>query len=441
VAFHAAVEFSLTTPAVGILAAVVVAQLISLDRSDPTGAISAGHHSVLSARLRPLGQAVVAVGALLLGLLLVLHTWRADRVHRLRVGAFLALKPPGTRAPDYGVALKALEAAAAADPGDADLQLELGQTYLDAHQAQLRQVRENLVPAQRNVLSVVAAAVGSAEPAAALTAVATGFEPIQSFGAQEPSLRNRKREWFEKLLIPGLEHMALARSLCPLLARPHMRFAAHADEIVRADPPAAYWARARRLSPADPSLWYYSGVQQIKDGQPEQAWASWRRSLELSSLHLDAIVDAAGPRLGDDPRQRAEGLMKAVLPDNPEQMLRAALRLDPNPTPDSPVRPLLLLGLDRLTARAEAPSARRYYLKARFHHLLGQVDDAIRDYDDAVRYDPNKVEWRQQFVELLVQEQKWEKAKQQLETLRLLIGTRNPQIENLYDRVKRQLEL
>src|SRR5205823_5903923 len=122
---HSAVDFGITTPAVAILAAVVVAQLVALNRADPTEPPAAAHADVVTldferaarrhsrrarvsarrssrgsdssaapdrgAAYRPpnvagiLGRLAVGVTALLLCGVLVLHYWQADRVYRLKL--------------------------------------------------------------------------------------------------------------------------------------------------------------------------------------------------------------------------------------------------------------------------------------------------------------------------------------------------------------------
>src|SRR5207248_4715991 len=129
--------------------------------------------------------------------------------------------------------------------------------------------------------------------------------------------------------------------------------------------------------PHDPDLWYIAGAQQIRDGRPAQARASWRRSLELSDRHFDEIMArVVAGRAG--PVAEAVG---RVLPDDPELLVRAALRLD-GADADSlhtypaagPARALLERGLALLAARPEPRPAEEYYLQARCHRLLGQDD-------------------------------------------------------------------
>jgi O-antigen ligase len=420
-ALHSTVDFGVTTPAVACLAAILTAQLVALSRSDPTVPPSAAHRRVQWLPLGALGRTVVAAVAVLLGGVLVLNAWRADRVYRLRLGAFQAVKQ--TKPPHLDLAIDYLEAAAHTDPTDAVLQVELGQTYLDARQSAL-QARQTLRRDQR--LRVAAAAVAAVNAPAALADL-LAWEQI----APPPS---QAHKLIEKYVVPGLQHMATARRLCPLLARPHMRFAAHAAELVKADPPAAYWARARMLAPFDPDLWYFSGLQQLRDNPPDkapdEAYASWRRSLELSGRHLNEIVDAAAARL--DPAS----MLDKILPDNPELLLKAAQRLDNDITPDSPTKPLLARGRSLLNDRPPPLSASEYYLQARFNDLLGDADPALRAYSLALDMAPNQAEWRRDYVRLLIDQEKWAEASRQLNALPKQMRTK--EVEDWEKLVKRR---
>src|SRR5262249_3106381 len=189
--------------------AVVVAQLLAINRADPTEPISAAHHSVLTLRLPAAGQAGVAAVAVLLGGVLVLHAWQADRVHRLRVGAFMGGKPGAKgEAPDYDRALAFLGAAERADPGDADLQVEIGQAYLDEGQLarSLEQVRKRRTVA-RAQSGLACLAVGSADPFAAVGDLLARDNLDREVRKPSPEL---EKELFEKFVVPGLRHMALA---------------------------------------------------------------------------------------------------------------------------------------------------------------------------------------------------------------------------------------
>ena len=129
IALHSAVDFSVTTPAVAIVTAIVVAQLLALNRSDPTKPPAHDHSHVDAISLGPVRSLVVGLTAFLLGGLLIVHFWQIDRVHRLKLIAFQAVHMANP--PDYELAIQYLQAAERVTPDDAELRSDRGQAFLD----------------------------------------------------------------------------------------------------------------------------------------------------------------------------------------------------------------------------------------------------------------------------------------------------------------------
>ncbi len=378
-ALHALVDFVTPNPAVAVLAAVVAAHLVSLDPAEPAPA----------RRLAVPARALAATTLAGVGAIVVLQALQAERVHRLRLGADAALRQVP---PDTARAISLFEAAVRIDPDDAGLHADLGRIDLEA------------------------------QPGGGLPGAAQGKPPA------EPARAGR-----------AIRHLARARDLCPLLPQPHIYFALLAPGLSRADPPAVYWQRALRLCPFHPDLWYLAGAERLESGHPEEAWPLWRRCLELSDRHLDAIVDAAGPYLAADPRRRTERLLGAVLPDDPGLLLHVLERLDPMPAPDGPSRSVLEHGLSRLSEPDSAESADRHHLRARYLDLLGRDADAQAEYERALLLEPDHAGWRLEYARLLVAREEWEPARRELRRLR----HRAPpdEVENLLKSVERRIAL
>ncbi len=377
---HSFVDFSIETPAIAVLAVVIAAQVVSLNRTDPTAPPSANQPTVLTLRFSPVRLAALSLGAVAVGGVLVLHAWKADVVHRFRVSAYRALQR--LKPPDPAQATQMLAAAAELDPDNAELQVELGQVYLDQ--------------------------------------------------TRNPKSEIDKR----KLVIPGIRHMILARNACPLLPAPHVRIAAFSGELHRTDPPEMYWKRAERLTPSDPELWYLHGVQLLKSGETSRAWESWRRSLSLSGLRLKNIVLAAYPELG------VPGLIRNVLPDRPEQFAQAAelLAAGKPPAPPETLKPLYLRAFELLHQRGDDLSPAEFFLKARCAEQVGDSDNALRAYRQAIDLAPTQYEWRWPYAQLLRRTGKLQDA---LNELRFLIRAfpDRPEIREEYQAVQREIEL
>jgi tetratricopeptide (TPR) repeat protein len=327
-AAHAVVDFGLHIPAVLLLVTVLAAQVAGLeDPADGAGAgeqaLSPGGRSPGQYTLRLWGLAPLAgaATAVLLGLVLCGQGLKA---HLVRV--YLAAAGRASEAKDdpdrHERAVRYLEAAAEVAPEYASVQSELGQAHLRAIEEprQEGQVASKFGDVVRIVLLAASLPVDTFG-----ARVARASAPLNVLdGVAAESLQRREDELSGRHLVPGMRHCLLARDLCPLLAPPQVRLADYADKLAAGDTRRDYLRRAKALVPFDPELWYFSGLQELLDGQEDEAWASWRRSLELSSRRLPGVVRASAALL--TPQQ----IMDRVLPDRPDLVFAAALELYPD---------------------------------------------------------------------------------------------------------------
>jgi tetratricopeptide (TPR) repeat protein len=372
IAFHSCVDFSLQTPAVACLAVIVCAQFVSLNRSDPNMPPSAAHPTVVTLRFGTVGVALVSLTALAVSGIVILHAWKAEQSFRYHVAAFRSLQR--VTPPDIDQAIVYLESACQVDPTDADLQLELGQLFLD---------------------------------------------------------RTDVKHRLEDSIVPGIRHMILARNLCPLLARPQMRLAAHASELAKADPPEMYWERAARLAPSDPDFWYLRGMYMLKENKPDSALQYWHRSLELSPVRLKEIVDAGYPRFG------VEGLLTNILPENAELLVKAVGMLPATASKEDLKRIYRAAGR-LLDARGDDLTANEYYLKARCAEYLGENDKALRAYKFALDMNSTQHEWRWQYARLLHRTGRLSEARRELREL-LKVWPGRPDVTDELEAVDREI--
>jgi O-antigen ligase/tetratricopeptide (TPR) repeat protein len=451
IALHSAVDFSMTTPAVAILAAIVAAQLVALNRADPTKPPEFDHARARSVDLGPIRFGLVCTMAIGLGGLMMLHCWQTDRAYRLKLAAFRSVNRQVIGdSPNHDMAVDYLKAAVAVAPDDAEMQADFGQELLDFG-GYARVHMHTRLPAAPFFL-----AVGAGSVPAAIGSLAVGNDSLYMNG---PLPEEQKATLFRKYTVPALEHFAMARRLCPLLARPQMRFAAHARELKNADPPSAYWDRALQLAPFDPDLWFFAGVQRLRDGESDKAWQAWRTSLQLFphrpndfqkvdlKEHLTVMVKAAIARAGSDPR-RIGDLLNGIIPDRPVELLSAAELVDSSLSASGPARPLLERALLLLTDRAEGLPPEQYHLKARLLIKLGDPDGAVRAYTQAFAAaivpgsipQSTELEWRLEFVKLLIDERRWKEARQQLRQLPMAERDQ-VRVKNWLDEVNRELRL
>jgi tetratricopeptide (TPR) repeat protein len=419
-AAHSFVEFSITTPAVAVLAAVIAAHLMSLMRTDPASPPSAAHSGVMYARLRWPGQVAVACLFAAVGAVLILQTLQAERVQRLRLEAYRAKK---AEPPDFDREFRMLAAATRIAPDNADVRVELGQEYLNAWEGQVR-LRKDVAARPLFAASIVSAN--------ALDPLAHARLLVWSELKRAP--QGAAKALAEDLELPGLREMITARNICPLLPRPHMRLAAHASALAEHDPPAKYWERARRLAPYDAELWYFSGVESRNQGQKEAAWDQWKRSLTIQRKYLPQILDAA-VAAGMSPTD----MLTRFLPDDPRVLYEAAVRLEPDPDSAEKTRPFWERVIELLKTREE-PGPTDFYVKANALRRLDQSDAAIAAYRQAVDMNFQGKDWREEYARYLDAIGKYEDALRQISYIEAQGGL-TPQLKQFKEVLEQEVHL
>jgi len=186
--------------------------------------------------------------------------------------------------------------------------------------------------------------------------------------------------------------------------------------------------------PNHPDVWYASGLEYLREGRREAAWAAWHRSLELSDRHLDAILDRTLP----DPAPAV--VVERLLPDRPEILVRAAQRLFPAPEAAGQREPFLRAALAALTRHGQPLPAEALYLRSTIHEALRQPDEAAAACREAVLHAPGNANWRYEYARLLRRLDRLSEAQQELVVL-LARHPTYPGAQELYLVVRRELEL
>lgn len=209
----------------------------------------------------------------------------------------------------------------------------------------------------------------------------------------------------------ALRHWRAARDLSPALAPTHARLGRYRDLFAEADPALAYFERARGLLPTDATMIYHCGQARWEAGDAAGACADWRASLALSDRHLADVLAAAGPRLGP------AAVLRDVLPDRPEVILRAADALFPAAGPDAPGRRAYLERALALAAERPAKAAADWEVEARLEAALGRPDRAAAAYGRAVGLAPRETRWRAAYADALRAAGDLAGARRELETV------------------------
>jgi Tfp pilus assembly protein PilF len=226
--------------------------------------------------------------------------------------------------------------------------------------------------------------------------------------AWEELARGEEKRLTAAHLLPALRCYLRARDLAPLMAEPHLQIAVNVDHLARAEPRAAYLARAKLLFPTDPDLWFVAGQQELLDERPADAVQSWRRSLDLSSRYLPEILAVSATQL--DPRV----ILDQLLPDKPSMLFAAAKQLYPEATASEQRQPFLDKALALLTQQGGARTAEEIHLQASIQAALGQTQAALENYKTALARDPRQSGWRLELAKLLYQQRRLHDAQREL---------------------------
>jgi tetratricopeptide (TPR) repeat protein len=396
---HSALDFGLHAPAIALLAATVVAQLCGVAESEGNGQSVACPAEHAAPRSWSLGAVVGAVLALTLSVFLGTESWRMDRVWQLQR---MLVESPSEGVPSGPEErLEQLESAVTFDPMDARLHYQLAEAYAERFDSERNAAKARVLAGAVGETVLNAAALGGCGPAPA----AAVTWPLVVKGRLAATTMDS--QFLVRHLLPALHHYLRARDLCPLRARPHLRIAGYAHTLERADSRSTYLERVKFLAPADPELWYRCGVLEGHDGNWQEAWQSWRRSLELSDRYLDDIVDQTAGRLspGD--------MLERLLPDNPRMLVRAAAHLWPQPEAVREQQAFLKKALSLLDTQQDL-TPEDYRLKATVLSLLGQPAAAVNAYEAALLRDPMQAVWRFELAQLLASQGRVEEAIREL---------------------------
>ena len=148
------------------------------------------------------------------------------------------------------------------------------------------------------------------------------------------------------------------------------------------------------------------GILELMDGRPDQAWVSWRRSLELANSHLPEILDRSATLL------TPHDILRRVLPNRSELLLKAASHLYPQPGEGR--RPFLEQALAILEKQPDALGAADLHVKASIHRALGQPIEALAAYRASLDREPLQLARRYEFAELLYEQNRFQESFQEL---------------------------
>jgi O-antigen ligase/tetratricopeptide (TPR) repeat protein len=410
---HSIGDFGIHLPAITLLATVLCAHLAALGQetteSEPEPEAPTPSEPPADAyvfRFWGAAPLAAALTALVLGATLWGDGWRRAWVHSKRIQAH-ALDEK-TTPEERQQRLDLLEAAANLAPNNAGAQVELAEAQLAMFQQQEAQWSRARIATEVTQFVLAfspTAATALVPPAGALPSGLTGSL------AWETAIAAEKKQAFRRHMVPALQRYLLARDLCPLLSKPQIRLAASVPYLAKADPALAYVDRAKRVVTNDPDLLFLFGVQEILLGQKDRAMDSWHRSLNISDRNVEAVLQLGRGALS------SKDFAERVLPEKPEILLSAALRLYPQAGAVEERRPLLEKALVLMKAQGFSLKPEHFYLQAQIHENLGQTADALRAYQKAVSLQSRQITWRLAYARLLHADGKEAEATRELYTI------------------------
>jgi O-antigen ligase/tetratricopeptide (TPR) repeat protein len=411
-ALHGFGDFLISIPAITLLATVLCAHLCNAGstrrKSSGTSVGPEGADSD-SYELRYHGLAPLLGAALLttLGLLVVNEGWTKHCSVILRQASFET--DQNISLADFERKKDLLESAVRLTPQDADLRIELADAYADLfrHHRDAMLTR-NKASASASVVFLLASGTcsGNSQPASAiLPYLGLTTAPGLGHAASEEAVLVRQ------YLAPALDNYLYARDSAPLLPGSQLGLALNADRLTHADAAQLYMSRVQRLAPADPTFWYYCGNQELRMGQPDKAWTSWRRCLELSDRFLVPIIERSSKIL------QSKEMVEKVLPDRPAILFEAAARLYPRSAQAKERKPFLEKALRLLDAQPTPLTAADLRTKASVYQSLGRADDAVRTYRDILQEEPLQFTLRYELARALYQDGRLEDAKNEVATV------------------------
>lgn len=302
-------------------------------------------------------------------------------------------------------------------PGDADVQLRLGQLWTSLYRRDaVAQLRTEAPPG-----------IG-AELLWNLTSPAVLHRQLHALSlddATEQLDALRNDPIVTDNLTPSVARLRLARAACPLLPRVHLRLAELCGLTADPDEDSIHIDRACRVAPGDPDVWFRAGLLNVQAGRTDRGFTDWQRCLVLSDRYLDVVLNDA------DRIMEPAGLVDWLLPPKPALLLRLTQKrytraqpmgtepegasdgsdaaADENGPAQPTIRDLLLARAEKLVRDGSDDMEDEPFDQAERAHLLGAIlleqdkpGEALAKFREATNIRPFELEWQYEYAQLLL---------------------------------------
>ncbi len=388
-AIHSLSDFAVHIPAVGLTAVVLAARIC-----EPALALRGAHVAPPRRPRRDVSWAVAGLATVVPIVLVSIHGVAPARAELALARSGLPL--PGSAmpevqagdvlAPDLEVRRAALAEALGLRPNWAEGHLRLGLTHLALYRAQAQEW--------------LSAATSKPDQAAMLASPLWLHGVLHTTGDQGPPAESAMmdQEPIRRNLVPATRCFLEARRCCPPLALPHAELA-QLDYLIEAGEPVSVHAtRALRLGKASAEVLELAGQAALQAGDVDLSCRCWNTALAACPAKWAKVCDAVGVVLPPDTI-----LTRLLTPGSGQHIVFFAERLYADPE-DKAVRARFLReGLRRLPHDAGLPRAELCQLEARASAALEDHARARKRMEEALRIEPDRSEWRQQFILWLIE--------------------------------------
>jgi O-antigen ligase/tetratricopeptide (TPR) repeat protein len=388
-AIHSLSDFAVHIPAVGLAAVVLAARIC-----EPALALRAAHAAPPRRARRNVSWAVAGLATVPPIALVTMQGLTLARAELALARAGLPL--PGSampevqagdmQAPDLEIRRAALAAALDLRPNWAEGHVRLGLTHLALYRSQAQQW--------------IADATSEPDQAAILASPLWLHGVLHTTSDEGPpgASAMMDQEPIERHLVPATRCFLEARRCCPELALPHAELA-QLDYLIEAgEPVSVHAARALRLGRASADVLALAAQAALQAGDVDLSCRCWNATLAASPERWAKVCDAVGVVLPPDTI-----LTQILTPGSGQHIVFFAERLYAEPE-DRDVRTRFLReGLKRLPHDAQLPRAERCQIEARALAALADCPKARKRMEEALRIEPDRNDWRQQFILWLIE--------------------------------------
>lgn len=204
----------------------------------------------------------------------------------------------------------------------------------------------------------------------------------------------RQSSAVQKNLTPALKHLIASRQACPLMPEVHCGIAQLCALVGPVSEDETHIDRTYHAAPGNPDMLYICGLLDFQAARFEAACANWKASLALSPRYLTPVLQIAGAGLA------TPGVVKRLLPDSPELLVRLAERQFATKGSES-IQEHLLARAETLLPESDLPKAEHLFLQGSIQALREAYPEAIDSYTQAVALRSYEVGWRYELARLL----------------------------------------